>query len=187
MNRKSLLPVVLVPTCILSIPAAAMLFRVEGWAWSIADFIVFWGLIAGVLLTYKLMTRKAVSGYYRVAAALALATGLLLIWVNGAVGLIGSEDNPANVLYGGVLLVGVFGAVMARLEPLGLAMTLYATALAQFLVPMVALVVWPNDFSPGVGLVFALNGFFALGFAVAGVLFKYAERMQNQNGMGAAA
>jgi hypothetical protein len=36
-----------------------------------------------------------------------LARGLLLVWVTGAVGIIGSEDNPANSLYIGVLGVGL--------------------------------------------------------------------------------
>jgi hypothetical protein len=183
MSQKSLLPVVLVSTCILTIPAAAMLFRVEGWAWSVADFIVFWTLIAGVILTYQLVTRKAVSGAYRVAAGLALTAGLLLIWVNGALGLIGSEDNPANVLYGGVLLVGLIGAVTVRLEPPGMAWTLYVMAFAQLLAPLVALMVWPGDFSPGVMPVFGLNGFFVLMFAVSALLFRSAGRRQGRNGV----
>ena len=31
----------------------------------------------------------------------------LLIWINLAVGIIGSEDNPANLMYGAVLLLGL--------------------------------------------------------------------------------
>lgn len=176
MSKKSLLPVLLVPSCILAIPAAAMLFRVEGWAWSVADFIVFWILIAGVMFAYKLATRKAVSGAYRAAAGLALTAGLLLIWVNGAVGLIGSEDNPANVMYGGVLAVGVIGALTARLESQGMAWTLFVMTFAQFLVPLVALMIWPGDFSPGVLPVFGLNGVFVLLFAVSALLFSHAGR-----------
>lgn len=178
---------VLVPTCILMIPAAAMLLRVEGWAWGVTDFVVFWILIAGVMLAYKLATRKAVSRAYRVAAGLALTAGLLLIWVNGAVGLIGSEENPANVMYGGVLLVGLIGAVMARLEPAGMAVTLFAMAIAQFMVPVVALVVWPGDFSPGVLAVFGLNGGFVLMFAASGLLFWRVGRRYGGTRVGAVA
>jgi hypothetical protein len=185
MNKKSLLPVVLVPSCILLIPAMAMLFRVEGWAWDIADFIVMWLLIASVMLAYKLVTRKAVSAAYRMAAGLTLTTGLLLIWMNGAVGLIGSEDNPANVMYAGVLAIGVIGAVFARLEPLGMAVTMVAMAVAQFSVPVVALVIWPGDFSPGVLPVFGLNGVFVLMFAVSALLFARAGR-KGGSGVGVA-
>jgi hypothetical protein len=182
MNRKSFLPVALVPTCLLMIPAAAMLLRVEGW--DVADFIVMWTLIAGVMLTYRLMTRKAVRGAYRAAAGLALAAGLLLIWVNGAVGIIGSEDNPANMLYGGVLAIGFLGAVLARLEPVGMAWTLFVMTFAQLLVPLIALMLWPGDFSPGVLPVFGLNGGFVLMFAVAGMLFARAGRRQGRPGVG---
>lgn len=176
MNRKGILPVVLVPTCILIIPAAAMLFRVEGWAWDVADFVVMWTLIAGVMLTYKMVTRKAARGSYRAATAVALFAGFALIWVNGAVGLIGSEDNPANMMYAGVLAIGAAGAVMARLEPLGMAWTLFVMTFAQLLVPLVALMVWPGDFRPGVLPVFGLNGVFVVLFAVAGMLFARAGR-----------
>jgi hypothetical protein len=103
-----------------------------------------------------------------------LATGLILIWINGAVGLIGSEDNPANLMYGGVLAVGVIGAVIARLKPSGMARALFATALAQFLVPVVAVIIWRSDFSPGVVPVFGLNFVFVLLFAGSALLFQHA-------------
>jgi hypothetical protein len=174
MNKKSLLPVLLVPSLILCIPAAAMWFKADGWAWSAFDFIIAWVFIAGVLLAYKLVASKPVTRTYRVAAGIALATGLILIWINGAVGLIGSEDNPANMMYAGVLAIGVIGAVMARLEPSGMSRAMFATALAQFLVPVVALIIWRPDFSPGVMAVFGLNFFFVLLFAGAGALFRHA-------------
>jgi len=93
-----------------------------------------WVLIAGVILTYQLIASRATTRAYRVAAGLGLATGLVLVWINGAVGLIGSEDNPANLLYAGVLAIGAVGAALARLEPSGMARALFATALTQFLV-----------------------------------------------------
>jgi hypothetical protein len=174
MNTKSLLPVVLVPSFILLIPAAAMLFHAEGWAWDAADFIIMWVLIASVMLAYKLVASKAASSAYRVGTGIALTTGLILVWINGAVGLIGSEDNPANLMYAGVLAVGVIGAIIARLEPLGMAWALFATALAQFLVPLIALILWRTDFSPGVPHVIGLNFFFVLLFAASAFLFRLA-------------
>jgi hypothetical protein len=174
MNKKSLLPVLLVPTFILLIPLAAMLFKVDGWAWDAADFIIFWALIAGAVLAYKLVASKAASRAYRVATGIAVLTGFILLWINGAVGLIGSEDNPANLMYGGVLLVGVIGAVIGRLEPLGMSRALVATAVAQFLVPVLALSRWRADFSPGVMPVFALNFCFVLLFAGSALLFWHA-------------
>ena len=77
---------------------------------------------------------------YRAAVGVALAAAFILVWVNLAVGIIGSEDNPANVMYGGVLAVGIIGAIIARFQPHGMARALVATALAQALVAVIALI-----------------------------------------------
>ncbi len=175
MNLKRLLPVLVIPTLILMLPLGAMLGRVEGWAWSAADFLAAWVLMAGVGMTYLLLTRRAAESAYRSATGLALLAAFLLIWINGAVGFIGSEDNPANLLYSGVLVVGLIGAVLARLEPRGMAWALAATASAQFLVPVLALIVWRPAFSPGVVQVFVLNFVFVLLFLMAAGLFAKAE------------
>ena len=174
MNPKTLLPVLLLPTSILLIPLAAMLLRAEGWAWTAFDFAVAWVLIASVVLAYKFITRQSRSVAYSVAAAVGLGAGLLLIWVNGAVGLIGSEENPANLMYIAVLAVGAVAAALARFEPTGMSWALFATALAQFMVPVVALAISPRDFSPGVAPVFGLNFIFVLLFAASGALFRHA-------------
>ena len=174
MNPKKLLPVLLVPTFMVIIPIAAMIFKADGWAWSAFDFVVWWILIAAAVLAYQFITNKTGSAIYRVAAGIGLGTGFLLIWINGAVGLIGSEDNPANLMYGGVLMVGAIGAVIARLEPMGMSRALFATALAQFLVPVVALIGWRGDFSPGVMPVFGLNSVFVLLFVGSALLFRHA-------------
>jgi hypothetical protein len=164
------------------IPAAAMLFKVEGWAWSPADFVVMWVLLAGAVGAYKLVASKAPNGVYRVAASIAVTTGLVLLWVNGAVGLIGSEDNPANLMYAGVLAIGLVGAALARLQPAGMARALLVTAAAQFLVPVIALIVWRPDFSPGVAQVFGLNFGFVLLFAGSALLFRHAGNKSRGRG-----
>lgn len=176
MSLKSLLPVVVVPTLILLIPLGAMLFKVEGWAWGPGSFLVAWLLMAGVGLAYKLVTRKAVSGAYRAATALGLVTGFLILWINAAVGIIGSEDNPMNLLFGGVLLLGMVGAVLARLEASGMARTMFVVAFAQFLVPVIAFLIGRPDFSPGVAQIFAFNLVFVALFAASGLLFRRAAR-----------
>ena len=187
MTKNSLLPVLLVPSLILLIPLAAMLLKVEGWAWSAWDFVIFWVLIAAAILAYTFAASRANSVTYRVAAGIALATGFTLIWINGAVGVIGSEDNPANVMYGGVLAIGVIGAILARLAPLGMARTLFITALAQFLVPVIALIIRPADFSPGVVQVFGLNFCFVLLFVAAALLFRHAGTKPHDAGVQARA
>ena len=73
-----------------------------------------------------------------------------------------------------LLAIGVIGTVLTRLKPLGMAVAMTATALAQFLVPIVALILWRADFSPGVVPVFGLNFGFVLLFGGSALLFRLA-------------
>jgi hypothetical protein len=50
-----------------------------------------------------------------------------------ASGIIGQDGDPANMMYFGVLAVGITGAVIARFRPAGMARALIAMALAQAL------------------------------------------------------
>lgn len=111
---------------------------------------------------------------YRFAVGLALTAAFLIVWLNVAAGLIGIEDDdPANLLYVGVLAIGCFGVIVARLQPRGLSRTMFATALAQALVGVVALKL-PNTAS-SVQIVI-LHGVFVSLFAGAALLFRYAAR-----------
>ena len=65
---------------------------------------------------------------YRIAAAIAVATPLFLVWTILAVGIIGNESNPANLIYFAVLAVSVTGTFIVRGQPDGMARTLLASA-----------------------------------------------------------
>lgn len=111
---------------------------------------------------------------YRVAVGLALTATLLIVWMNAAAGLIGIEDDdPANLLYVGVLAIGFIGAIIARFQPRGLSRALLATALAQALVGAIA-VKLPNTAGP-IQIV-VLHGVFVALFGGAALLFRYAAR-----------
>ena len=89
--------------------------------------------------------------------------------MNGAVSIIGSEDNDANLMYGGVLVVGAIGAIIARFQPHGMALALYATALAQMSVGVIALIA-------GLGFTLILDAFFAALWVGSALLFRNAAR-----------
>ncbi len=55
---------------------------------------------------------------YKVAVALALITAFILVWVNLAVGIIGSEDNNANLMFLCLLILGLIGAFKSRFQPM---------------------------------------------------------------------
>lgn len=112
---------------------------------------------------------------YRMAVALACFTGFFLIWANLAVGLIGSEDNPANLLYVGVIVIGVGGAFLSGLRAKGMVRTMLALAVAQFLVPIIALLIWKPEINIGVAQVIGVNAMFIVLWLVSGLLFERAE------------
>lgn len=121
---------------------------------------------------------------YRIAAGLALVAAFLIVWMNAAAGLIGIEDDdPANLLYVGVLAIGVIGAIAGRFQPRGLARALSATALAQALVGAIALKL-PNTASPE--MIVLVHGLFVALFTGAALLFRYAARDGSPAGTGAA-
>ncbi|HZG65394.1 MAG TPA: hypothetical protein VEZ12_01540, partial [Herpetosiphonaceae bacterium] len=99
--------------------------------WVLFDFVFAGAIIFGAGLTYVLVLRKAGNMAYRFAVGLALAATFMLVWSNLAVGIIGSEDNLANLMYGGVLAIGFIGAILAELRPQGMARVLFTMALTQ--------------------------------------------------------
>ena len=76
---------------------------------------------------------------YKSAVGLALATAFILVWTILAVGALGRAGDLADLMYIGVLAVGIIGAIIARFRPHGMARALFATALAQALVAVIAL------------------------------------------------
>lgn len=183
---RSVAGVALATALILLVPLLAMQFTGEV-AWSVADFAFAGALIFGTGLAYALVplvARKTGNTAYRAAVGVALAAAFLLVWTVGAVGVIGSEDDPANLMYVGVLAVGVIGASTARFRPGGTARALFATALAQAFVAVIALAFGLG--SPGSGPleILALNGFFVGLFVGSGLLFRYAGREQTPAGAG---
>jgi hypothetical protein len=170
---KSVVRVALATALILLLPFLAMQFTDEV-VWNLADFAVAGVLLFGAGLTYALLARKAGNIAYRAAVGVAVAAALVLVWMNLAVGIIGSEDNPANLMYVGVLAVGIIGALFARFQPHGMARALFATALAQAVVAVIALIAGLGYPWSGPLELTLLNGFFVVLFAGSAWLFRRA-------------
>jgi hypothetical protein len=160
---------------LLLLPWLAMRFTDEV-VWDTADFAVFGALLVGVCGGYDLAMRMRDDFAYRAAVAVALAAAFLLVWLSLGVGLIGQDGDPANGMYFGVLAVGFIGAVIARLQPLGMARALLATALAQAVVTAIALGAGLGQPWSGPAELLLLNGFFVALFVAAAWLFGRAAR-----------
>ena len=173
-RSRNVVRIVLATGSLLLLPLLAMQMTDEV-AWDAADFAVAGVLLVGTGLMYELAASQTSRTAYRVAFGVALATALILVWMNLAVGLIGSEDNPANLLYLGVLAVGLIGAAIARLGPRGMARALFATALAQASVPLIAMMIWKPPFTAGVLGVLAVNALFVGLWVVSALLFGRAS------------
>lgn len=167
---------------ILLLPLVAMRFTDEV-AWDETDFAIIGAMLFGACGAYELAARMTGNIAYRAAVGVAVVAAFILIWINLAVGIIGSEDNPANLMYGGVLAVGILGALIARFQPHGMARALAATALAQALVGAIALIGglgstganWP-------GAIALLTGAFAALWLISAWLFRKAARAQASAG-----
>ena len=123
-------------------------------------------------LAFELAARRTGDTAYRAAAAVVLAAAFLLVWLNLAVGIIGSEDNPANLMFGGVLAVGIAGAALARFRPDGMARAMVATAFAQALAGAMAVIAgWGST-----AQVLSLTVFFAALWLLSAWLFRKAAR-----------
>jgi hypothetical protein len=144
--------------------------------WDAADFLFMAVLLGGVGLGFELAVARTRDVAYRTAAGIALAAAFLLVWINAAVGIIGSENNAANLMYGGVLTVALLGAIVARFRPLGMARAMIAAALAQLLVPAIASATTASARSPEV---LVLTGFFATTWLLSAWLFRKAAARQN--------
>lgn len=153
---------------LLLVPLVAMQFTGEV-NWDETDFVVM-GLILGMACgAYELATRMSGSRAYRAGVGVGVATAFLLVWINLAVGIIGSEDNSLNLLYGGVLAVALGGAAIARFRPAGTAAALAAAAAVQMMVAVVGLLA-------GEGHTLFLNAAFAALWLLSAWLFRKAAR-----------
>ena len=123
-------------------------------------------------LAYELAARKTGDTVYRAAVGVALAAAFILVWVVGAVGII----DRADWMYGGVLAVGIIGAIIARFQPHGMARALFATALAQALVAVTALIAGMVPAYNSAYQILGINGFFLALWLTSAWLFLKAAR-----------
>jgi hypothetical protein len=138
---------------LLCVPAIAMRFTAEV-QWTASDFVVMGAMLAVACGAFELLVRAGNGAAYRIAAALTVFGVFFLIWVNLAVGIIGSEDNDANMMFAAVIATVVGSACLSHVRPRGMSRTLLAAAAIQVLIVVVELaarfgraesVNWPTD------------------------------------------
>ena len=116
---------------LLILPALAMQVTPEV-NWTAFDFVFAAVLLGSVGVGVELTVRASGDWAYRGAMFIAIALAFMTIWANGAVGIIGSEDNPLNLLYFVPLSIGGLAAAGARFRARAMCWIMAAVAISQF-------------------------------------------------------
>jgi hypothetical protein len=166
---KTMLRVALVSLGLLMVPLAASQV-VEGWNWNAGGFVFVYVLFFGTGMAYVVIARKMGAWTYKAGIGVALAAGFALGWSNMVH--VADSENPANLVYYSVLVVGCVGAWLARLEARGLARTLFAMAAMLALIA----VMLPSGAPPAMARNMAIgHGVFVALFTASGLLFRQAS------------
>jgi hypothetical protein len=159
---------------ILLLPLVAMQFTSEV-NWGFGDFVVMGALLGGAGLVLELATQKSASLSYRFGATFAVAAAFLLVWVNLAVGFLGDEGNPANLMFLGVIAIAIFGAMVARARAAGMSNAMLIAAGAQVLAGATGLATgWASPGSEGIYEVVLGTGLFTSMWLLSAWLFRKA-------------
>ena len=145
--------------------------------WTLSDYVVMGVMLGGAGLVLEAAARMSGNLLYKAGIALAVAASFLLIWVNLAVGFLGNEGNPANLMFLGVILVAILGSVFAGFRADGMARAMFAAAAAQLLVGVAGLAAgWASPGPHGIYEVTMGTALFVALWFVSGVLFHKAAR-----------
>lgn len=154
------------------IPAVAAQF-VADWHWGVGGFAMAYLVFFTAGMAFALIARRMGAWTYKAGVGLAVFAGLGLAWSN-MVHVAGTE-NPANLWYYSVLLVGLIGAAVARLRAWGLAWTLFAMAAVMAVIS----VLLPSGAPPEMARRMAIGHAGLVGlFAASGLLFRRAGQAQ---------
>lgn len=166
---KTLLRVALVSLGLLMVPAVASRL-VEGWNWPAAAFVRVYFLFFATGLVYALVARRMSAWSYKVAVGVALVTAFALGWST----MVQTADSghPERLWFLSVLVVGIVGALLARLHARGLARTLFAMAATLALIALFLPSGAPPDFAWRIAIG---HGVYVTLFIASGLLFRHAS------------
>ncbi len=147
-----------------------------GTDWSNGDFVFVAVVLFGSCFLFDLAARKAPNFPYLAGAGCALAAGFGLIVVNGAVGLVGSEDEAHNLWFGAAILVAITGALIARGRSEGMARAMFAAAITHIAVSAALLIGAGGVAEGGLSMeIVGLAGFAAM-WLTSAALIHYSAR-----------
>jgi hypothetical protein len=166
---KTVLRVALVALALLMVPLIASQV-VEGWNWPPAAFVRVYLLFFATGMLYAVIARKMGTWSYKAGVGVALVAAFALGWSNMVH--VADSENPANLVYYSVLVVGAVGASLARLKARGLARTLFVMAATLALIA----VILPSGAPPDMARNMAIGHVaYVVLFTASGLLFRHAS------------
>lgn len=166
-----------VTAAVLAVPAVAMALNLgipdpdsgRGVVnWGPMDFALIGLLVLGAGLLFEYAGSRGASLADRAATGIAVVAGLVLVWVNLAVGMIGDEGNPANLLYLIVLVGAIAAATIARFQSRVASVAMFATAATHAVGATIALLA-------GLGPTLVADALFIGLWVASGMLFRRAS------------
>lgn len=148
---------------------------VEGWNWPPGAFVVVYALFFVTGMVFALVARRMDIWSYKAGVGVALAAGFALGWSNMVH--VAGTDNPANLWYYSVLVMGAAGALLARLRASGMARTLFGMAALLALISVLA----PSGAPPEMARRMAIHHIVSVAlFTASGLLFWRASLADSQ-------
>ena len=141
-----------------------------GWNWNPGAFVFVYLLFFATGMAYALIARRMGSRSYKAGVGVALVAGFALGWST----MVQTADSghPERLWYLSVLVVGFIGALLARLQTRGLALTLFAMAATLALIAMLL----PSGAPPDMARRMAIgHGVFVVLFVASGLMFRHAS------------
>lgn len=121
--------------------------------WTLFDFLFAGVLLGAVAFAFACLFRLKRSRAYRAGLFLFILTSVAVVWVSGAVGIVGAPGNIANKLFLGALAAVCVGALLFRFRSNWLSRLLSGLALAFMFIAGASLLLgwgqaggaWPWD------------------------------------------
>ncbi len=144
--------------------------------WTLLDYVLFTLLLSGPLIALWYFLRSERKVFYRLGVLFAAVGVFLVLWVNGAVGILGEAGSHASMIYVVIPFIALAGAFKTRARTKGLTMTMLILVGAMALIPLFALVLGLITFEAVmIGETAFISVTLAIPFLVAAMLFRISD------------
>ena len=156
---------------LLILPAVAMRFTPEV-SWTASDFIFAAIILAALGIGGEIALRVGRDAPHRSGIGIAALGGFLTVWINGAVGMLGSENEPTNLIFIAMVGVAIVASFLVWFRPSSMRWIMAVLSAGQFMVGIAA-GLWTM---PGHAVEWGVLGFFALIWGAAAACFHTANQ-----------